>query len=650
MSANRNVWSAALPQAKSDVTSWSAQMYTAFVGVNSLLARMECAALFSPIVIQSRERLLPVTVFDGTLRQGLSVQLEQSPFLSIISDQQIQQTLGLMGQPGDAKLTPAIARELCQRTGSAAVLSGSIAQIGTQYLLAVKAVNCASGETLASTEAQATDKNHVLDALGKTASEIRNKLGESLSTVKKFDTPLERATTPSLEALQAYSLGQENSEGKGDYAAAVPPFQRAIRLDSNFASAYASLSVSYYALGEASLAAENASKAYELRERVTERERFNIESTYYFYVTGDLEKARQASELWAETYPRDYEPRKDLVFVYSILGQLDKVLAEARETLRLNPTSAVAYANLTDSYLFLNRLEEARATAKEAQSEKLDSSSPYLRYYLYQIAFVQNDAAGMAQQVAWAQGKPGAEHWFLEEEADTDAFYGRLGKARELSRQVLASAERAQMKEATASDEADAALREALFGNAAEGRRRTAAALKLSKGHDVQAGAALALAIAGDATGAETLASELAKRFPQDTVVQFIYLPEIRGQIALSRNDSSRAIEVLQAAAPYELGQQSVLHPAYVRGEAYLAAHQGSEAVAEFQKILDQPGVVVNDPTGALAHLQIGRAYAIQGDTAKSRAAYKDFLTLWKDADPDVPILKEAKAEYAKLQ
>jgi Flp pilus assembly protein TadD/predicted Ser/Thr protein kinase len=592
-------------------------------------------------------------VFDGALRQGLAVQLEQSPFLSLISEQRIQQTLRLMGQPPDVRVTPEIARDLCQRTGSAAVVDGSIAQIGTQYSLILKAVNCSSGESLASTEAQASDKNHVLDALGKAAFEIRSKLGESLSTVQKFDTPVEQATTPSLEALQAYSLGWKTFVGKGDNAAAVPLFQRAIRLDPNFAMAYASLGVDYSNLGETSLAAENTRKAYELRARVSEREKFYIESHYYHYVTGDLEKARQVYELWAQTYPRDFVPPTNLGAIYGNLGQYDKGLAESREAFRLDLGNGLSYTNLVSSYLVLNRLEEARATAEEAQVKKLDS--PYLRFYLYQLAFLQNDAAGMAQQVARSAGKPGAEDVLLAFEADTAAYSGRLGKAREFSRRAVASAERAEEKETAAGYEADAALRQALFGNAAEARERVAAALVLSTGRDVQYGAALALAFAGDVARAQALADDLGKRFPDDIMVQFNYRPTIHAQLALTRNDSSKAIEALQTATPYELGSPGngftlALYPVYVRGEAYLAAHRGSEAAAEFQKILDQRGVVFNEPIGALAHLGLARAYALQGDTTKARAAYNDFLTLWKDADPDIPILRAAKSEYAKLQ
>jgi eukaryotic-like serine/threonine-protein kinase len=586
------------------------------------------------------------TVFDGTLRQGLAVQLEQSPFLRIVSDQQIQETLSLMRQPADGKVTLEIARELCQRTGSKAYLSGSIARLGSQFVLGLNAVNCQTGDTLAEEQERATGKEQVLGAMDKAAAKLRAKLGETLSTVQKFDTPLELATTPSLEALQAYSLGWRASAGS-NWVAAVPFFQRAIRLDPNFGMAYARLGTSYNNLGESTLGSENTRKAYELRERVSEREKFYIESHYYQNATGNLEKARQVYELWAQTYPRDWVARINLRVIYTDLGQCDKALAEARETLRLDPT-AVGYTSLVFSYLALNRLVEARSAAEEAQAKEFDS--PDLGWILYRLAFLQNDTAGMAQQVAWAVGKPGAENVLLSNEADTFAYSGHIGKAREYSRQAVASAERAEEKEVAALYADDAALREALFGNAVEARQQTAAALGLSNGQNVQYGAALALAFAGDVVRAKTLADDLGKRVPENTIIRFNYLPTIRAQIALSRNDSSKAIEALQAAAPYELGYPGRLYPVYVRGEAYLAAHQANEAAAEFQKILDHRGIVMNAPIGALAHLQIGRAYAMQGDTAKAKAAYQGFLTLWKDADPDIPILIAAKAEYAKLQ
>ncbi len=586
------------------------------------------------------------SVFDGTLRQGLSVQLEQSPFLSIISDQQIQQTLQMMGQKPDVKLKPEIARELCQRTGSAAVLDGSIAQIGTPYLLTLKAVNCVSGESLASTEAQASDKSHVLDSLGKTASEIRNKLGESLNTVRKFDTPLEKATTPSLEALQAYSLGRRAMAG-GGWAAAVPFFQRAIRLDPNFAMAYARLGTSYRMLGEQTLASENTRKAYEQREFVSELEKFYIESHYYQQTTGELEKARQVYELWAESYPRDWARASAETAISEMSGQYDKGLAEAREELRLNPTGE-GYLDLLGFYVLLNRLEEAQSTAEEAQAKKFDS--PGLRSLFYELCFLQNDAAGMAQQAAWAVGKPGAEDVLLRLEADTAAYSGRLGQARDLSRRAVASAKRSGEKEVAAAYEASAALREALFGNPGEARERTAEALSLSTGPYSQFAAALALAFAGDEVRSQAVADDLGNRFPEHTIIQFNYLPTIRAQLALNRDGAAKAIEILQPTGPYELSESGRLYPVYVRGEVYLAAHQGSEAAVEFQKILGHRGIVVNSPIGVLAHLQLGRAYAVQGDTAKAKVAYQDFLTLWKDADPEIPILQQAKLEFAKLQ
>jgi tetratricopeptide (TPR) repeat protein len=589
-------------------------------------------------------------VFDGTLRQGLAVQLEQSPFLSIISDQQVQQTLQMMGQKADAKLTAQITQEVCQRAASAAALQGSIAQIGTQYLLTLKAVNCVSGASLASTEAQASDKNHVLNALGKAASEIRNKLGESLSTVRRFDTPLEQATTPSLEALKAFSSGSKVLSATGP-AAAIPFFKQAIELDPNFALAYAMLGRMHGEIGESSIAADYTRKAYELRDRTSEPEKYFISASFNMVVTGNLEKAEQTCDLWAQAYPRAEIPHDFLSEIYTVFGRYEKAVEEATEGTRLNPDSPISYSIIVFNYVALNRLDEAKAAYRQALGRKLNH--PFLHIERYEIAFLQNDAVEMAQQVAWAAGKPGVEDLFLGAEANTAAYFGRLGSAREFSRRAVTSAERAEERETAASYEDDAALREALFGNGTAARERANAALSLSAGRDVQYGAALALGFAGDAGRAQVLADDLGKRFPEDTIVQFNYLPTLRAQLALTLTDASKAIEALQAAGPYELGNvagNTALYPVYVRGEAYLAAHHGIEAAAEFQKVLDHRGIVVNSPIGALAHLQIARAYAMQGDTGKAKAAYQDFLTLWKDADPDVPILQKAKDEYTKLQ
>ncbi len=587
-------------------------------------------------------------VFDDTLRQGLAVQLEQSPFLSLISENRIRQTLRMMGQPPDARLTPQLAADLCQRTGSAAVLNGWIGQVGTRYSLILKAVHCASGKLLASTEAQASDKNHVLDALGKAATDIRSKLGESLKTIHDFDMPLPLATTPSLEALKAYSLAVKTAEGKGDDSAAMPWFQRAIQLDPKFAMAYAALGNSYSNLSEAMAAEENIRKAYELRSQVSERERFSIESNYYEFALGDLEKAQQAYEMWAQAYPRDIGPLLNLGNIYSSRGQYEKGLAGMYEALRINPGRALTYANLVNGNLYLNKLAEAKAVGKEAQAKNLDS--PDLRGYLYLLAFLERDGPGMAEQVTWAAGKPGVEDVLLDYEADTAAYFGQLGKAREFCRLAVASAEATGEKETAASYEADAAIQEALFGNADRARRRAAAALGPTIGRVEQYEAALALAIVGDAAKAKALANDWAGRFPEDTLVQFVFVPTIRAELALDRKDALNAIEVLQGAKPYELSIPGGLYPIYVRGEAYLVARQGAEAVAEFQKILAHPGLVQNQPLGPVAHLALARAYAVLDDPARARTAYQDFVTLWKDADPDIPILKQAKAEYAKLQ
>ena len=593
-------------------------------------------------------------VFDGTLRQGLAVQLEQSPFLSLISEQRIQQTLRLMSQPADTRLTPEVARELCQRTESAAVLDGSIANLGSQYVIGVKAVNCRTGDTLTEVQERAIGKEQVLAAMDKAAAKLRGDLGESLSTVQKYDTPLEEATTPSLEALQAYTMGWK-VWGRGfDNVGALRFFHRAIELDPKLAMGYVVISEAYSNLGEAGLAMEYMKKGYEFREHVSEREKFFIETSYHLFVTGNMEKARQVVEVWENTYPREFVPPTFYQALLAPLGEYDQMLAEAEKANRLIRDSAAHEAFVLQSLIYLDRFDEVQSKAEELQKRNLDSA--YLHFLLYELAFLKNDSSGMARQVAWSAEQPGVEDVLLHEEAETSAYFGRLAKARDFSRKAIASAERADEKETAATYEAAAALREALFGNASDAKRQAAAALQLSTSREAQFGAALAFALAGEEARAQALADDLDKRLPEDTLLQFNYLRVIRAQLALAQNDASKAVAALQAAAPYELGTLSsgpfspALYPIFVRGEAFLAAHQGTEAAAEFQKILDHRGIVSNEPIGALAHLQIGRAYALQGDTAKAKAAYQDFLTLWKDADPDIPILKQAKAEFAKLQ
>jgi len=593
------------------------------------------------------------TVFDGTLRQGLSVQLEQSPFLRIISDQQIQQTLRMMSQKPDVKITPEIARDLCQRTGGRAYLSGSIASLGSQYVLGLSAVDCHTGDLLSQEQVQAAREEDVLKALDQAATKLREKVGESFGTVQKYDTPLDQATTPSLEALKAYSLGNKTQRENGD-TAAIPFYKRAIELDPKFAKAYASLGASYSNLGETASASENVKKAYELRDRVSEHEKFSIAAFYYTFVTGELEKANETYMLWAQTYPRSPGPHHNLSVNYGYLGQYDKAVAETLESLRLDPGSSDSYGDLVQYYVFLNRLDDARATYQQAMARRLDSAS--LHFNMYCVAFLQGDAAEMQRQMVWAIGKRGIEDILLSYQSDSEAFSGHLGKAREFSRRAVESARGADEKESAAEWQMNAALREAEFGNATRAREETASAMALVLTRDVQILAGLAKARSRGSGGAQGMADELEKQNPLNTVINGYWLPTMRAAVEINRNDPSKAIELLQTAASTELGNPLpqvnggvFFYPIYVRAQAYLLLHRGSEAAAEFQKFLAHRGVVGNCPLGALARLGLARAYALQGDTPKAKAAYQDFLTLWKDADPDVPILIAAKAEYAKL-
>ena len=592
-------------------------------------------------------------VFDDTLKQGLAIQLEQSPFLSLVSEQSIRQTLRLMDQSPDARVTPAIARELCERVKATAELEGSIASLGKEYVLSLKTSNCVTGTSLAKVQVTADNKEHVLKALGDGATDLRRKLGESLSTIEKFDTPIEQATTPSLEALQAYSLGRRMMVITGDYLAAVPLFQRAIEADPNFAMAYAALGTAYNNLGESTSAAENSKHSFDLRERVSEREKYYIESHYYHFATGDLEEARKVYELWAQTYPVDFTPATNLGIIHRHLGNYEKSLFEAQERLRLDPVGAQGPANVVAGYISLNRLAEATAMARQAEARSLES--PFLKICEYQLAFLQNDVAGMAKRAAWFASRSEAEDGLQANQSDTAAYSGLLAQARELSHRAVMSALNAKKRETAANFEAAAALREALFGNAEQARQRAEAALSLSTGKESLFGAGMALALTKTTTQAQKIADDMARLFPKNTVVQFNYLPTLRAQLALDRNNAGQAIEVLQKAVPYELGLPGdgsftpAMYPVYVRGEAYLTANQGSAAAVEFQKILSLRAVVVNEPIGALAALGLAHAYLLQGDTANARAAYQNFLVLWENADSDIPVLKEAKTEFAKL-
>ena len=597
-------------------------------------------------------------VFDGTLRQGLAVQLAQSPFLSLVSDERIHKTLSLMGRPADARLTPDLAKEICERAAGAAVLDGSIASLGSEYVLGLRAKDCRTGDVLNEEQVQAARKEDVLNALSQIASRFRTRVGESLATVQKHDTPLAEATTPSLEALKAYSAASKVLSSGTGLAAAVPLFKRAIEMDPKFAMAYASLGLNYLFMGEPALSAESNSQAYRLRDRASDAEKFLITASYDMNVTGNLEKAQQTCELWAQTYPRELTPHALLgSLMYPTSGKYEKAVEAAKKQVELDPDFPIGYYQLSFNETYLDRLDDAENALRRASDRKLDI--PEFSIQRYDIAFLRADKAGMEREAAKARGKSGVEDMLSDREGFVLAYSGHLQQAGKMSQRAGDLALQGAQRGRAALFGTGAALWEALFGNAHAARERAVAVLELSTDRDVEYGAAFALALSGDSSRAQTLANDLEKRFPEDTAVRFSYVPAIRALLALHDGEPSKAIQLLRAALPYDLGTPpcsappgffGMLYPVYVRGEAYLAAHQGAEAAAEFQKILDHRGIVINDPIGALARLQLGRALTLSGDKAKAAAAYQDFLTLWKDADPDIPILKQAQGEYARLQ
>ena len=588
-------------------------------------------------------------IFDDALKQALSVELGQSPFLNVLSDRKVSETLKMMGRPANQHITADVGRELCLRTGSKTVLGGTISGFGSRYLVDLNAVACNSGDTIATEQVEAANKEDVLKVLSRASSSLRGKLGESLPSVQKFDVPVE-ATTSSLEALNNYSMGVKVRDDQGD-APSVPFFKRAIELDPKFAMAYEELANVAENLGETALAIQYVTEAYGLRDRVTEREKLRI-SDEYFSAARDLWKQDQICELWAASYPRDPDPHDHLGGNYSYLGQHEKALAEYQEALRLGPEVAVNYSNLGGAYTNLDRPAEAKAIFDQAFSRRLDGAE--LRENIYQLAFLQGDSAQMNQQVAWGVGKPGEEDPLLSMQSDTEAFYGRLGAARDFSRRAVDSAVRADAKEVAATWQANASLREEEFGNRSEARQGATEALSLAQGRDGKVLAALTLARIGDIAEAKALVKELERSYPSDTILNVYWLPSINAAIEINDGNSSKALTLLQVPAPYELGWPfnwaTTLYPVYLRGEAYLQAKHGALAASEFQKLVDHRSIVVNFVTAALAHLQLGRAYAMAGDRARAKGEYRTFLDQWKDADTDIPILKEAKAEYAKLQ
>jgi len=585
-------------------------------------------------------------VFDDTLKQALSVAFNQSPFLNVLPENKVAATLKLMSRPAGTKLTPEVTRELCQRAGSKAYIAGSIASLGSQYVLGLKAVNCHSGDPLAEEQVTAASKEKVLDTLSEAASRLRGELGESLAMVEKYDVSLEQATTSSLDALKMYSLAGRTIKEKG-FLEAVPFYKRAVELDSNFALAYGDLANNYVNLGEPSLARQNAQKAHELRDRVTEPERLRIDALYYESVTGELEKEAGVYEQWVQTYPSNSKPIGMLGAVYLALGQHDKALVRELETIRLRPTEYYAYFNASIAYLELNRVKEAKAIYEQALAAKVDA--PELKLCRYLIAFVENDHAEMDRLVESGAGTPGLEETLLHTKALTEAYHGQIEKARELMHRSVVAAERREEKDSAAGIQLDMARIDVEVGYAERAQHQVMAVLKGVATPEVQIAAAIVLARAGDSARAQTIGDYVAEQFPLATLIGYDVYAN-RAAIEISRNNPSEALDLLRQTSSLEFSSDRELYGVYLRGLANLGLRRGNDAAADFQEIIAHPGLVLNNVHGALAHLQLGRAYAMKGDTAKANEAYQDFLTLWKDADPDIPILKQAKAEYAKLQ
>ena len=584
-------------------------------------------------------------VFDGTLKQALAVDLQQSPFLRVMPEARVRETLGFMGRLSTERMTNDLTRDLCLRTGSKAMLSGSIAKLGNQYVLTLSAVNCQTGDSLAQEQAEASSKEQVLAGLGNAATRMRSKLGESLASVKKFDTPIEQVTTSSLEALKAFSMGNAEFD-QGHEREALPFYKRAIELDPNFAWVYARMGVVYLADNELEQAKANTRKAYELRDRVSEREKLYITTHYYETVTGELDKNIEALELYQRTYPNDSIPSNNLAVAYGQTGDFEKAAVAARESMRIEPNSTNSYSSLSFAYWGMNRFDEAQQIA--AQGLARFPEAEFLHWTAYVEATGSGRTADAQRELDWAKGKPG-EFRFISVRAGMTAQAGKLRQARETAQQAIAIQKNHDMKEGADGDLGALASLEADFG-ACEMARQDAERLGTNPVRVASALAGFALASCGEAKKAEALAQDLSKKYPLETLAQKMDIPEIRARKALQRGDGSKAIDELRSTEPYEFGYAAFGVPPYLRGLAYLKTKQDVQAAAEFQKIVDHKGVMGSSPYLALAKLGLGRAYAMSGDVAKARTAYQDFFAMWKDADPDVPILKEAKAEYEKLK
>jgi eukaryotic-like serine/threonine-protein kinase len=589
------------------------------------------------------------SVFDGTLKQALAVQLEQSPYLNVTPESRIREALRFMGRSPDARVTNEVAREVCLREGVKAMLAGSISSLGSHYVIDLNAVNAQTGDSLAREQVEAESKEQVLKSLDRAASNLRSNLGESLGSVQKFATPLEQATTSSLDALKAFSLGQAAHQ-KLDDPGAVPHLKRAIELDPNFATAYATLGVVYGNLTQGTLSRETLKKAFELKDRASERERFYILAHYYDEATGEIDKAIETYEQWKKIYPRDTVPWDNLALRYVAIGQHEKSLANASESMRLDPKDRYAYQNLAFAYESLNRYDEAKSVLEKAAAQNMYTPAGDL--ILYQIAFLQNDEPGMQRQLEALRTNP-LEPIMLLFHAQGQCSKGKLRSARQTFEQGSNLAQRLGLKEFAAGLRVSEAACDAELGDEAAARKGAAEAIAISADRDTRIGVATVLAQSGDAIGSEKLIPALAKEFPNDTMLNSVFLPAARAMNEIQRNKPAEAISLLQASSAYDLsaGPYGANYlPVYFRADAFLKAHDGANAAAEYQKILDHQGIDPTSPFYSLARLGLGRAYALESDTNKAKTAYQDFFAYWKDADPDVPLLRQAQDEYAKIQ
>ncbi len=631
----------------------------AIAGLAALLLRHRPAiplTAMDSVLVADFTNLTGDPVFDNALRQGLEVELLQSPYLNVVSEAHMQHTLRLMGKLPETLVTGQIAREVCLRTGAAALLEGSIQNVGARYVLSLRSTNCGTGDVFDREQVEVVRKEEILDAITQMTRGFRKRVGESAASLQKHDVPLAEATTASMDALKAYSLGLKAEESQTEDST-MPYFKRALELDPKFAMAYAHLGLEYGSAGSSELATENIRKAYELADHVSDNERFFISAYYYGRAAGNQEKARQICEEWAETYPRELSPHAFLAgFIYPALANFDKSTEEARKAMQIAPEQWINYYHLGASSLYAGRPEQTEEALRLASERKIETAK--LLVLRYDLAFLKNDREGMQQVVKAAQGKPDSMDWIADRQAFSLAYAGRLQQARVLSHQAVDLAQQQGARERAAQFAIRAALWEAFFGNVRKAEQGVATALALASNREIQYGAAIATGLAGDTAHAEALADHLYTEFPEDTSIRFSYLPVIHAIVALRRNDPAGAIHALEPAIPYELGAPrgsvtcyfGALYPILFRGEAYLAAHNGPQAAQEFQKLLDHRGPMIGDPVAVLAHLGMARSYALSGDVSNARNQYKEFLSLWKDADPDLPVLHQARTELARLK